>query len=183
MRRTSSLFMVVAVAILAVWWILRAPAPPASRDFIDDSAIKARPVSAPATGSTTSGEEASSPALLKPDDPERSALLDDLNQPAGTIQSDLHLLQELFVAWRTNFPRDGNPVGENAEITRSLTGANTLSLALVPKDHPAINRAGEITDRWGTPFRFHQLSGTRMEIRSAGPDRRFGTADDAVLTP
>jgi hypothetical protein len=40
-----------------------------------------------------------------------------------------------------------------------------------------------LCDRWGTPLRFHQLSGERMEIRSAGPDRKFGTPDDALWSP
>ena len=180
MRRSSNLVLLLAVALVAVWWILRAPAPSAV-DVIDARDIKPLAVLPPPPATPLPPASLSSAPLAS--DPDRSHLLDELNQPSGTIQSDLRLLQELFAAWCTNFPRDGNPVGENTEITRSLTGANPLSLALVPKDHPAINATGELTDRWGTPFRFHQLSGTRMEIRSAGPDRRFGTADDAVLTP
>ena len=92
-------------------------------------------------------------------------------------------MSQLFDAWRSNFPRDGNPVGENAEITAALTGENRLDLVLIPKGHRAVNEHGELCDRWGTPFRFHQLSGTRMEVRSAGPDRKFATDDDAVWTP
>lgn len=106
-----------------------------------------------------------------------------LNAPDSTVSRDLELLSAVFDAWRTNFPREGNPVGENADITAALAGENALRLTLVPKSHPAVNAQGELCDRWGTPFRFHQLSGERMEIQSAGPDRRFGTADDAVWTP
>ena len=106
-----------------------------------------------------------------------------LNAPNSTILRDLSVLEEVFAAWQSNFPRDGNPVGENSEITATLTGNNRLKLALVPKTHPAINDRGELCDRWGTPFRFHQLSGTQMEIQSAGPDRNFNTEDDAKLTP
>ena len=46
-----------------------------------------------------------------------SRLADDLNSPTGTIQRDLRILHELFETWQTNFPRTGNPVGENSEIT------------------------------------------------------------------
>jgi len=106
-----------------------------------------------------------------------------LNAPDSTIQRDLGVMNEIFSAWQTNFPREGNPVGENAEITAALTGDNRLGFALIPKKHPAIDSRGELCDRWGTPFSFHQLSGTQMEIRSAGPDRKFHTDDDAVLTP
>ena len=43
-----------------------------------------------------------------------------------------------------------------------------------------INARGELIDNWGTPFFFHQVSGTEMEIRSAGPDMKMWTADDLV---
>jgi hypothetical protein len=106
-----------------------------------------------------------------------------LNAPDSTITRDLDIVSQLFDAWRSNFPRDGNPVGENSEITAALLGDNPLKFALLPRGHRAINDRGELCDRWGTPFRLHQLSGTRMEIHSAGPDRKFGTGDDATWTP
>jgi hypothetical protein len=106
-----------------------------------------------------------------------------LNSQKSTIAGDLEIMSQIFEAWLSNFPRDGNPVGENAEITAALMGENRLGLALIPKGHPAVNAKGELCDRWGTPFRFHQLSGTKMEIRSAGPDRKFATDDDATWTP
>lgn len=112
-----------------------------------------------------------------------AALAAQLNAPGGTLRHDLEVLNELFVNYQTNFPQTGNPVGENAEITAALTGANPAGFAFVPKNHPAINAAGELCDRWGTPFRFHQLSGRQMEIRSAGPDKKFGTADDVEFAP
>jgi hypothetical protein len=112
---------------------------------------------------------------------ERSELADTLNSPDTDIHADLRVLDDVFMAYRTNFHSD--PVGTNAEITAALTGKNPLHLAVVPRDHPAINGQGELCDRWGRPFFFHQLSGTQMEIRSAGPDRKFWTDDDVVLTP
>jgi hypothetical protein len=121
------------------------------------------------------------PAVAPPVGGEVSHLADQLNAPEGTIRHDLEILNEVFTAWQTNFPHDGNPVGENAEITAALTGDNRFHFAFIPRNHPAINAAGELCDRWGTPFRFHQVSGTQMEIRSAGPDRKFATADDVTL--
>ncbi len=106
-----------------------------------------------------------------------------LNAPVSTIQRELDILNQVFEAWRSNFPREGNPVGENRDITRALAGENRIRFALIPPKHPAINASGELCDRWGTPFRFHQISGEEMEIRSAGPDRRFATEDDALWTP
>lgn len=112
-----------------------------------------------------------------------SHLADDLNSPAKDIRSDLQIVEDVLEAFRTNFPHDGNPVGDNAEITAALTGKNRLRLALIPRNHPAINAAGELCDRWGTPFFFHAESGTHMAVRSAGPDRKMWTADDVVLDP
>jgi hypothetical protein len=43
-----------------------------------------------------------------------------------------------------------------------------------------INENGELVDPWGTPYFFHQLSGTEMEIHSAGPDKIMWTRDDLV---
>jgi hypothetical protein len=112
-----------------------------------------------------------------------SHLADDLGSPQKDIRSDLRVVEDVLEAFRSNFPHDGNPVGSNAEITAVLTGKNKLQLALIPAHHPAINRDGELCDRWGTPFFFHAESGTRMAVRSAGPDKKMWTADDIVLEP
>jgi hypothetical protein len=111
-----------------------------------------------------------------------SRLADDLNSPTGDIHSDLRAVNEIFVAYR-GATRSENPVGENSEITAALKGRNRLGYAFIPPDNPAINSKGELCDRWGVPYCFHQLSGQRMEIRSAGPDHTLWTADDEVLTP
>lgn len=118
---------------------------------------------------------------LPPDPPAGSQIADALNAPDGKIRRDLEILDELFGAFHTNFPRLGNPVGENVEITAALTGENPAKFVFISPRHPAINARGELCDRWGTPFRFHQISGTQMEIRSAGPDRKFATPDDAFF--
>jgi hypothetical protein len=112
-----------------------------------------------------------------------SPLADELNSPRTTIWRDLQVLNGVLLAWQTNFHEQGNPVGDNAAITAALTGKNPLNFQFVRRNHPAINASGELCDRWGTPFFFHALSGTRMEIRSAGPDRQMYTDDDVVFTP
>lgn len=74
----------------------------------------------------------------------------------------------------------GNPVGTNAEITAALQGDNVNQLKLETPVGSSINRNGELCDPWGTPWFFHQLSATKMEIRSAGPDRVLYNEDDFV---
>jgi hypothetical protein len=155
---------------------LASPPPPVG-NAVGQTDATAAPVVPPISGAT-GATRVSSPSVE-----DRITLADSLNAPGGSIQRDLHILQEILAAWRSNFPRDGNPVGENAEITAVLMGKNRFELTLIPKDHSAVNAAGELCDRWGTPFRFHQISGDRMEIRSAGPDRKFSTPDDTLLEP
>jgi len=110
-------------------------------------------------------------------------LVEGLFDPAGSVERDLEIVALWFEGWQSNFPGEGNPVGENVEITAALLGKNRFKLDLLPADHPAINAAGELCDRWGTPLFFHQLSGSEMEVRSAGLDREHHTDDDVVWSP
>lgn len=154
---------------LAAFYRLRPPPPASAAPSAAPLAAAPRPPAAQASGAEPSPAPADSP------------IADALNAPAGTLRRDLEILDELFGAFHTNFPRSGNPVGENAEITAALTGANPANFVFLSPRHRALNARGELCDRWGTPFRFHQLSGTQMEIRSAGPDRKFATPDDALF--
>ena len=75
----------------------------------------------------------------------------------------------------------GNPVGTNPEITSQLSGSNPKHINFIDAEAGLrINGNGELIDPWGTPYFFHQISGTDMEIHSAGPDRIMWTADDLV---
>lgn len=74
-----------------------------------------------------------------------------------------------------------NPVGSNAEITGALLGNNLKQIKLELPAGSQLNGQGEMCDRWGTPYFFHQVSKTEMEIRSAGPDRTMWTGDDSQL--
>ena len=73
-----------------------------------------------------------------------------------------------------------NPVGNNAEITRALSGKNSRHLGYLPTN-ARTNEKGELIDSRDQPVYFHQISATVMEIRSAGPDHIMWTSDDEVL--
>ncbi len=118
------------------------------------------------------------PAARVPVETTRSPLADALHASQGTARDDLATVAGLFATHFEQFR--ALPVGDNAEITAALAGDNSRGYAPLPSDHPAINPRGELVDRWGTAFFFHQLSGDLMEIRSAGPDRRMHTGDDLV---
>jgi hypothetical protein len=168
-RTTWVLAAAILLGIAAFLFLGRAP--------YDSAAPANRPIAVPAAAPAPVPRlQSSAPAA----EPAGSTIADALNAPDGTIRRDLEILQELMVAFHTNFPEHGNPVGENNEITAALTGKNPVHFVFISRGHSAINARGELCDRWGTPFHFHQISGTQMEIRSAGPDRKFGTADDVV---
>jgi hypothetical protein len=75
----------------------------------------------------------------------------------------------------------GNPGGTNAEIMKDVMGGNRFQAKLGPPEGQKLNEQGELVDRWGAAYFFHQLSQNEMEIRSAGPDRSMWTADDIVV--
>ena len=173
--RQILVFAAVALGTAALFWV-RPKSPRTASAPVASAAV------APGSAASKAASASQSlPSLTESAVDGESRVADDLNAPGGTIQRDLAILEEVFGMWLTNFPRTGNPVGENAEITAALTGDNPVKFAFVPRRHRAINTAGELCDRWGTPFRFHQISGWQMEVRSAGPDRRFATADDASI--
>jgi hypothetical protein len=97
-------------------------------------------------------------------------------QAPGDLSTDLDDVQSALRDFRTGMGE--NPVGTNAEITHALLGDNLKQLRIPVPAGSAVNGRGELCDRWGTPYFFHQLSATRMEVRSAGPDRKMWTADD-----
>ena len=120
-----------------------------------------------------------SPPSSVPLEYERSHLADELNSTERTGMQDLSVVMNLFTHYRKRFR--GFPVGEdNATFVNALTGQNPGRLALLNRDHPAIDAKGQLLDRWGEPFFFHLLGRDELEIRSAGADRRLYTADDLV---
>lgn len=99
-----------------------------------------------------------------------------VSQPEA--RADILNVSLMFRDFRTRL--GGNPVGSNAEIMKAIMGGNSAQATLGPPPGQTLNDQGELVDRWGTPYFFHQMSKTHMEIRSAGPDRIMWTADDVV---
>jgi hypothetical protein len=76
----------------------------------------------------------------------------------------------------------GNPVGTNPEFAKQLGGDNPKHINFISDDSGMrLNGDGELVDPWGTPYFFHQISGSDTEVRSAGPDRVMYTSDDIVI--
>ncbi len=94
------------------------------------------------------------------------------------VAADFDKVSLMFRDYRTRFGE--NPVGTNAEIMQAIMGGNPKGAQLGPPEGQTLSEHGELIDRWGTPYFFHQLSKDLMEIHSAGPDRRMGNGDDLI---
>lgn len=103
-----------------------------------------------------------------------------LNAPSSSPQGDAIIVRDLIGAYR-RFAK-GNPTGDNDEITAQLLGRRrgAPAVMLIDPGNPAIDPAGRLVDRWGTPYFFHAVSASVMEVRSAGPDQKLWTPDDIV---
>ncbi len=135
----------------------------------------------PASASPPTSSPAHSSLRLPPNSLTLNRRLGTTSKPAeliaGEADPELIGVSEVLRAYRAGVGE--NPVGSNAEITRALTGANSRKANFGGSDLKI--KDGQIVDRWEHPYFFHQLSGTEMEIRSAGPDGVMWTKDDEVI--
>lgn len=164
-RVLTGLVIAAALAVAGWWWWPTPPAPAPVAPVAPAPAALPEPTPPPAP-----------PSYYPP--------LDQLNQPGTSPSNDLRILRDLFFRYQIAVKDPaGNPAGTHEEIVRALQGRNRARLAFVPTRHPALTEQGQLVDRWGTPYFFHALGSTRMEIRSAGPDQRMFTGDDLLLSP
>jgi hypothetical protein len=99
--------------------------------------------------------------------------------PSPEALKDMDDIQFMLRDFRARL--GGNPGGTNAEIMKEVMGGNRFQARLGPPEGQKLNEQGELVDRWGAPYFFHQISQNEMELRSAGPDRAMWTADDIVV--
>lgn len=108
-----------------------------------------------------------------------SSILGDYAAPNRPIEEDLtdlsHALKNFALLVKGDSPI---PLGANEEIAIALLGKNGAKLAFLPKDSQALNAQGQLIDRWGTALWFHASTRERIDIRSAGPDKKLWTTDD-----
>jgi hypothetical protein len=113
-----------------------------------------------------------------------SAVPGNVSAPATAIvpvdiQTEIETVKFFIRDYRAAF--DETPVGDNAEITKALMGANPKKTKFVQPGDSHLNEKSELVDPWGTPYFFHATSGKEMEVHCAGPDRRMWTGDDIVM--
>jgi hypothetical protein len=154
------------------------------------SALPGRPVALPAgsrqqsnrsrAGAGPSAQNPAAAVISKAAAPATSPLVEPTFE--STNLGPATILENMRTRIRQyNAAFGGNPVGTNPEITQALQGDNPKHLNFLKPDGNRVNDRGELVDPWNTPYFFHQLSGTEMEIRSAGPDCIMYTSDDLLI--
>jgi hypothetical protein len=187
-----------------LWLTVTRTEKPLSQSTAGDASVPAQPIRVRAAtptvapegnpevpGETPSADTNSAltgPVASKPKPPTLAALEEppSVVEPTESTSSSLPpatVLENMRAVFRQYNQRfGGNPVGSNREITATLDGQNPQQAVFInPDDGARVNGRGELVDNWDTPYFFHQLSRTEMEIRSAGPDRRMWTSDDLVI--
>ncbi len=188
--RKLAILIALAAATLLFWYIAQPSSPAPARveppaKAVTDKVLGQSSAPAPVSLPASDGEKATGSDAQEISQNPAPAAPADLLPPPGkqiplaVVQADLDEIQTTFRDFRT--ANRLNPVGTNAEITHALLGDNPKQLKLPLPPGSSLNAAGEMIDRWNTPYFFHQLSGTEMEIHSAGPDRKMWTEDDLVV--
>lgn len=191
MNLRRGLILGALVLVAAVLWYLHQPAPIETRPA-SPSTPTARLESSPAPSLEAPAGPTQTPSSPEPGTPGAPAhVMAAVPRPgvgappqpstvleADSLRSDLDRVRSMVRDYRSIVGE--NPVGTNAEIMKALMGGNKKGAQLGPPEGQKLNSQGELVDRWGTPYFFHQLSRTDMEIRSAGPDRVMWTDDDQV---
>lgn len=168
-NRAPVLLATTVVTIGLIFWIILrvdSPAPPP-------------PTTGKPTVEETAGEGTPAPRAPIVDLSFAAELAATLSRPEGPPEEELQAVAQLIYVYRQGFGE--NPVGQNEDIVAALLGENEKRSAFLPKNIPVI-ADGKLIDRWGSPYWFHPVSGSEMEIRSAGPDRELFTGDD-LATP
>ncbi|MEP4078337.1 hypothetical protein [Haloferula sp.] len=105
---------------------------------------------------------------------------DRLNDPNATVEEDLQIVGELLRIYSRHIGV-GPEGGLNDEIVACFLGKNPKKITFLGADNAKLNEAGELLDRYGTPYYFHPVSAEQIEVRSAGPDQKLWSNDDVLL--
>jgi hypothetical protein len=187
-RITATALLVFITGVLVYFW-LRPPSPnqpsagetQASQDAAVEKALTAQSTNTAAIIASNFARVQPAPdnpgsaaSTASPAGPASPAQITDI-PPSIVLENTARAIRQYGAMF------GGNPVGNNAEITSQLNGNNPKHINFInAASGMRINADGELIDPWGTPYFFHQISGTDTEIHSAGPDKIMWTSDDLV---
>ena len=165
-----NLLIVAVVALLGLLWLLVG----SQNDSEKDPKVSAK--EAASSGGDNESESQFSWAEKTLRDHGR-----ETTDPLGDVRMVFLFVREFALV---NHHIDALHYSTNASLTEVLLGRLPLSPAMLPADADILgkNTYGEtvIIDRWGTPYHVHVVHEKRIEFRSAGVDKKMGTADDLL---
>jgi hypothetical protein len=99
----------------------------------------------------------------------------------AALSNELNQVQTAVLNYYTEYSE--YPVtSDNATLIKILTGLtateNSRQIAFLTVKPSDENAKGELLDPWGTPLEMSVTHDGVIHLRSAGPDKIFGTADD-----
>lgn len=156
------------LAAVALWWLGRPQAPLVKEDpkqGMSPAAIKAMEEAAKLRSENT---ELPGNEILK-------HYAEPGTRPEDDLHSMVHAFSNLLLLVKGDAPFR---MGANEEFAAALMGHNATKTVFLAPPHPCLNAQGQLVDRWQTPLFFHVRDATRIDVRSAGPDKTLWTADD-----
>ena len=172
MRRWITVFAILLLAWIGFTYFSRDGRSAKTNTHSQSPAVEIR-------NDTKSQEKADSPPLGSlPSDRLLAGYGDDSQPPLEDLKKLNRVLLGYFSVVK-DVTR--HPIGGNADLAAALLGENANDRVFIRPDHPALNQAGLLIDRWGTPLFVHPIAARELDLRSAGPDKRLFTTDDVVL--
>ena len=92
------------------------------------------------------------------------------------IHNDMSSLALAATQYKTEY--GAFPSGKSIEIVFALAGNNPRKILFIDWPPRYLDANGRFLDQWGTLYLISFPDAETVEIRSAGPDKSFDTADD-----
>lgn len=166
------LLLLAAVAV-ALWWLVRPQ--PAVKVEPGPKPVPQPVMSDAATRAMEEARKARAQSAVLPGD----EILKEYAQAGTRPEDDLHSLAHAFSNLLLLVKGDAPfRMGANEEFAAALMGRNANKMVFLAPPHACLNAQGQLVDRWQTPLFFHVRDATRVDIRSAGPDKEMWTEDD-----
>lgn len=90
------------------------------------------------------------------------------------VQTVSLMLESAFLMMKNQMPSFSG----NQELVAILQGKNPSSMKFLSGSFPHVGQDGQLLDRWRKPLFFHQINGSSIDVRSAGPDGIMWNGDD-----
>lgn len=161
------------VAAVAFWWLGRPQ--PAVKTKAEPQAVPQQMMSETATKAMEEANKAHARSSTLPGEEILKEYAKAGTRPEDDLHSLAHAFSNLLLLVKGDAPFR---MGANEEFAAALMGGNANKVVFLAPPHACLNDRGQLVDRWQTPLFFHVRDATRVDIRSAGPDKEMWTEDD-----